>query len=612
MALPLLIGFCIICCLPAVSQAQKDLPGGIGGYPPTTSGKYGQAPDVGVLGLNQSNPYFGKMTEDSPGRGGASFDIALTDPLLASRHDGGPEQVILTQGDYEGRAFVLSWATNNDDAPSVVYVGLKADALETVYQSSAPPSRYNYADYVSPFFHHVNLTNLESGTRYFYRIGHGEASFAGSFQTPPAAGPDASMRIALIGDLGQTYASNVTLWHVQESNVSYSLFLGDMSYADSYQPRWDTWGRLVTKMTSAIPFMYTLGNHEIEYRTFLGPTAEEPGYGFKAAGYRMVAPYGFFGEDPTNMYYSFNAGAMHVIALNSYYSFSKYTPQYMWLKEDLARANKNRAKVPWIFVIVHTPIYNTYQAHFLEGEGIRNEVERLLRYAKVDGVFSGHVHAYERFNRVYQYKLDPCAPIYITLGDGGNREGAKFKYSVNPQPDYSAYREGNFGFGLMEIHNRTSATFTWHRDYHGANTPDGHVAPVLEVADSVVFRNLYYDPPKGFGSGYCGAYPSSVPDNPEKNLGTYPPGTNASFPIPSCLPKTLSTCTSCTGNIVLTGVVVALAELVIILLLLWFWRARNGDAQKTAHDLPAVMKMMTSQPANPEYEKILSPSQLTS
>ena len=32
------------------------------------------------------------------------------------------------------------------------------------------------------------------------------------------------------------------------------------------------------------------------------------------------------------------------------------------------------------------------------------------------------VHAYERSNRVFKYTLDPCAPIYITVGDGGNRE----------------------------------------------------------------------------------------------------------------------------------------------------------------------------------------------
>ena len=37
-------------------------------------------------------------------------------------------------------------------------------------------------------------------------------------------------------------------------------------------------------------------------------------------------------------------------------------------------------------------------------------------------VAAGHVHAYERSNRVYDYKLDPCAPVHVTIGDGGNAE----------------------------------------------------------------------------------------------------------------------------------------------------------------------------------------------
>lgn len=32
---------------------------------------------------------------------------------------------------------------------------------------------------------------------------------------------------------------------------------------------------------------------------------------------------------------------------------------------------------------------------------------------------AGHVHAYERMNPVYNFTLDPCAPVHITVGDGG-------------------------------------------------------------------------------------------------------------------------------------------------------------------------------------------------
>lgn len=97
------------------------------------------------------------------------------------------------------------------------------------------------------------------------------------------------------------------------------------------------------------------------------------------------------------------------------------------------------------------------------------------------------VHAYERSNRVYNYTLDACGPVYITIGDGGNREDmatshadeagncpepsstpdkimggyCAFNFTSGPaaaqfcwdrQPDYSAFRESSFGHGILEVH----------------------------------------------------------------------------------------------------------------------------------------------------------------
>ena len=80
----------------------------------------------------------------------------------------------------------------------------------------------------------------------------------------------------------------------------------------------------------------------------------------------------------------------------------------------------------------------------------------------MDAMFAGHVHAYERSHRVYQGKADACAPTYINIGDGGNREGLASGYLA--QPDWSAYREASFGHGILSILNATHASWTWHRD----------------------------------------------------------------------------------------------------------------------------------------------------
>jgi hypothetical protein len=74
------------------------------------------------------------------------------------------------------------------------------------------------------------------------------------------------------GDLGQTYNSLSTLEHYMQSGGQTVLFVGDLSYADRYEYtdvdvglRWDTWGRFVEQSTAYQPWIWSAGNHEIEY-----------------------------------------------------------------------------------------------------------------------------------------------------------------------------------------------------------------------------------------------------------------------------------------------------------------------------------------------------------
>lgn len=72
----------------------------------------------------------------------------------------------------------------------------------------------------------------------------------------------------------------------------------------------------------------------------------------------------------------------------------KYAPQWHWLKEELRQVD--REKTPWLIVLMHAPIYNSNMAHYMEGEAMRSVFESWFVHYKVDLVFAGHVHAYER------------------------------------------------------------------------------------------------------------------------------------------------------------------------------------------------------------------------
>ncbi|KAL5581023.1 hypothetical protein UlMin_013465 [Ulmus minor] len=292
------------------------------------------------------------------------------------------------------------------------------------------------------------------------------------FRAMPVSGPKSyPSRIAVVGDLGLTYNTTSTIEHLT-SNHDPVLLLSDVSYADlylmngtgsdcyycsfpqtpiheSYQPRWDYWGR----------------EEQIKHQTFVAYSSQ---FAFPSKE----------SKSSSTLYYSFNAGGVHFIMLSAYTYYDRIARQYKWLEKDLAKVN--RKVTPWLVATWHPPWYSTYKAHYRE--------DLLYKY-KVDIVFNGHVHAYERSNKVYNYTLDPCGPVYITIGDGGNQEMMAITHADEPgncpkmpkrkgnfcwdlQPEYSVYRESSFGHGILEltlglhlqVRNETHALWTWHQN----------------------------------------------------------------------------------------------------------------------------------------------------
>ncbi|KAF5750499.1 hypothetical protein HS088_TW03G00836 [Tripterygium wilfordii] len=378
-----------------------------------------------------------------------------------------PEQVhISVIGEDKMR---ISWITQNP-SPATVQYGTSPG----VYGDSATgtTSSYKYLLYKSGQIHDVVIGPLKPNTVYYYRLGSKPVRNL-SFKTPPAQFP---ITFAVAGDLGQTDWTRSTLDHISKSNYDMLLLPGDLSYADTLQTLWDSYGRLVDPLASQRPWMVTQGNHEIEKIPILHTTS------FTSYNSRWRMPFEQSGSN-SNLYYSFNVAGVHVIMLGSYTDFDPTSSQYNWLQSDIGKIDRNQT--PWIVVLIHAPWYNSNTAHQGESESVdmKKYMESLLYEARVDVVFAGHVHAYERFTRVYQDKANNCGPAHITIGDGGNREGLARKY-IDPEPAISLFREASFGHGQLLVVNATHAQWTWQRNDDDTSTP----------SDTVWLRSLSSDP----------------------------------------------------------------------------------------------------------------------
>ncbi|CAA3030308.1 purple acid phosphatase 15 isoform X2 [Olea europaea var. sylvestris] len=463
---------------------------------------------------------------------GNAIDLPDTDPRLQRSVTGlQPEQISVSLSSTHDSVWI-SWITGEfqigdnikpldpKTVVSVVRYGKlrfpmihKATGHSLVYNQMYPFE--GLQNYTSGIVHHVRLTGLDPNTLYYYRCGDPlipSMSDIYSFKTMPVSGPRSyPSRIAVVGDLGLTYNSSSTINHLKRNKPDLVLMVGDLSYAnlyltngtssdcyscsfpdtpihETYQPRWDYWGRFMQPLVSKVPIMMVQGNHEIELqaqnRTFASYSS------------RYAFPYKESGSS-SPFYYSFNSGGIHFVVLGGYTAYSKTADQYKWLQKDLTHVN--REVTPWLVATWHPPWYSSYTAHYREAECMMVAMEDLLYRYGVDIVFNGHVHAYERSNRVYNYALDPCGPVYITVGDGGNREKMSITHADEPgkcpepsstpdefmggfcaynftsgpaagkfcwdrQPEYSAYRESSFGHGILEVKNETHALWKWHRN----------------------------------------------------------------------------------------------------------------------------------------------------
>ena len=341
----------------------------------------------------------------------------------------------------------LSWLTAASSANTTCVYGTSPTTM-TSTATGAPGKSYATLGYKSPFIHNVRLSGLALSTTYSYKCGDDTTGWTNTatFTSSPGVGPKIPYTFGVVGDLGQTNYSLATMQHMLAAPHIDSVFItGDISYADSDQPRWDSFQRLAQPLASSKPWMVASGNHELEVSLF---TAYQARFASMPSG----------GRSDGALYYSYEVGPAHVLVVASFWLYEEGSAQYTFIKSDLASVD--RAKTPWLIVILHAPWYNSNKDHTNDGQLMRQTLEPMFYDAGVDIVFAGHVHAYERCLPSFSLSPNVNGSVHVTIGDGGNREGLYGNW-IKPQPAWSVFRAAEYGHGELQLLPTTPPTAKW-------------------------------------------------------------------------------------------------------------------------------------------------------
>eukprot|EP00939_MAST-03C_sp_MAST-3C-sp1_P001607 g1607.t1 len=460
-----------------------------------------------------------------------------------------PEQINLQIASKSG--VVVSFVTFEDEKPSEAPFAEIQEKERTAEVSFSSPSSSSSLllrgvthIYVSPsgsrtyWMHFVTFEGLKSNSTYTYRVKSGGQSAEWSsnftFRAPPAVGTPTTVDI--FGDMG------VYTWNNMQNMLS------DSQAGDAYMQAYE-------KILTRTPWIPVVGNHEFydgdALRRYLNQTegtvvADQTtervvgwstatsalGRLLSTANHHGAGLYGAGVPSNTSRYYSVDVGLIHFVALdlNMYNGVDNCgepcrQAQLAWLDKDLALANENRDRVPWIVAMSHFPLYCSncpapghepdalgtphskaavsppgdwwneeyceYVGHdascvvppsFLEEEGggvtsttagnddMVPDFEPLFMKYGVDVYASGHIHDYEWIYPIWNATavqkdfVDPRAPVHLVTGNGGPPSASSFSTIKDYAYAYSTKDIGVYPAGLGSYTRMTafnSSTMRW-------------------------------------------------------------------------------------------------------------------------------------------------------
>jgi acid phosphatase type 7 len=336
---------------------------------------------------------------------------------------------------------VLLWQAADADANWAVEY---QPGTATRWQAAEAPTarRIAVTGVVPHRVYHVALTGLQPGQMFGYRVSlEGQVVFTAEARAPKL--PDQPQRFVVFGDCGAgTPEEKAIAYRAYLSKPDFLMITGDIVYGDGriteYREKyWPILNAAEASPSEGAPLLQSTltvaapGNHDIAHRD-LGKTPDGLAYFYYwlqplngplgKEGGPLVAPVIGSEENkkafieaagdafPRMANFSFEYGNAHwtVLDANPTVDWSD-SELKAWVANDLAAAKG----ASWRFVSFHQPGFNSSKKHFDEQH--MRVLAPVFEAGKVDVVFNGHVHNYQRS---YPLRFEPSEQDKAATVDG--------------------------------------------------------------------------------------------------------------------------------------------------------------------------------------------------
>lgn len=300
------------------------------------------------------------------------------------------------------KTFAAIWQTDEATTATQIQWGESTAALSSTANGV---SYVVEAEFGSPSadgnrYHEAHVCGLLPGRTYYYRVGGGAAgqeqwSPVFSVTTAPASSGADPVLIGVAGDTRDAAGSSkLPVWQaitgrLKNAGAHVALFSGDFVLAGADQQLWDVWTSAAEGAASSVFLAMAPGNHDNETLSY----------------YAHALMPGAVGKN-YERYSSFDYGPVHVVAIDDLVGIvdpsidgSGYREEVTaWLDGDLAKADANRANVPWIVTFHHHPFFSstTQTDRAPQRKKVRDALQAIYDRHHVDLDFAGHDHFFER------------------------------------------------------------------------------------------------------------------------------------------------------------------------------------------------------------------------